>query len=433
MQPKSFGLQQRRPWEPRTLSATHIAEEFVDTAYQEQLQHRRKRNEQEGKRTRTNSTERRTVEALVLDVLAHQLTEEDPGGVSIRLDTNWLRGSHPRPTAVNTGVRDRLTDLSATGWLLVNKGNNHGKGQLTTISAGPRLNYIAQERGLSIGDLKRDLAHTNEVFLSRRTVVGDKVERVRVQFQATKETEVLRAQVQKLNHLFASTEIAQLGSDNLPIDLSRRVVHRSFMDGRFDRGGRLGGSAFWLNLRKDRRRQDLILREEAIAEVDLVAALPAIAYGLEGRTMWDDPYSPPSLDHVPRGPLKTAFVTFLWAQFNRRHGRFPSEVSLELPKELTYAQVYDALCRHNQLIAHYLGAESPRGSELMWHESEIIIDSTLRCYDQGFPALPIHDALVVPVSCAKAATKALSDAFISRLKVSPMITHQSFGREAQHA
>jgi hypothetical protein len=437
MDPFSVATDRHRPWEPRTKALTNRCNSLVDLAHEEQLQSRRERNGQVDKATRSSASERRTVEALVLDVLSHSLSAEHELPLSIHLGTDWLRGGHKRPTAVNSGVRERLTDLEIAGWLRVTKGNNHGSGRLTTLSPGPRLIWASEQYRVTLTDIGRELEAADEVILRGSKLSAARVDRLeareRIRFEEGEATAALRKGVQRLNETFASARLDQRSTSNPPIDLSRRIVQRTFLDGRFDRGGRLGGSAFWLNLRKDRRRQDLLLDGEPIAEVDLVAALPAIAYGIEGRTMWEDPYSPDELDDVPREPLKTAFVVFLWDRYRPKTGRFPQEVYQGLPKGLTYEKIYQALCRHNQPIADYLGAESPRGAELMLHESEIIIDATFRCFAQGFVALPIHDALVVPASKAELARQALSDAFVARFKVAPMITHQTFGPEPAYA
>ena len=425
-----------RLWEPRTKALSDRSHSLVDLACEEQLQSRRRRNQQAGKSARSSTSERRTVEALVLDVLSHQLSAEHEMPLSIHLGTDWLRGGHKRHMAVNSGVRERLVDLEATGWLRVTKGNNHGTGRLTTLSPGPRLMWASDQYRVELIDIGRDLEATDEVILRGSKLpsaeYGQLEARERIRFEEDQDTARLREELQSLNELFASARLEQRTHRKPPIDLSRRIVQRTFLDGRFDRGGRLGGSAFWLNLKKDRRRQDLMLDGEPIAEVDLVAALPAIAYGIEGRTMWEDPYSPDELDGVPRSPLKTALVVFLWDRYKPKTGRFPQQVYAELPNGVTYERVYQAFRRHNEPIAHFLGAE-PRGAELMWHESEIIIDATFRCFDAGFSALPIHDALVVPASKREQAFHALSDAFIARFKVAPMVTQEVFGREGAHA
>jgi hypothetical protein len=433
MDPVSQSKTRHRPWEPRTKALTQRANALVDIALEDQLKSRRERNSRQGTATRVGTKERRTVEALILDVLCNHLADGPDAPLGIHLGNDWLRGGHDRPEAVNAGVRKRIIDLETSGWLLVSKGNNHGRGRLTSLHAGPVLHWAADSLDVGLSDITRELVSADEIILRGEKPSSDygpsREARERIHFAETVETELLRHQVRRLNEHFATVQLDQLQGSEEPIDLSRRIVNRAFLDGRFDRGGRLGGAAFWLTLEKDRRRNHLLIDGEPIAEVDLTAAHPAIAYGLEGLVMEHDPYCPPELADIPRETLKLASMVFLWDRYKPRSGRFPGKIYEGLPEGVTYGQVYEALLRHNQPIADYLGNAEPRGAELMWHESEIIIDATVRCFDAGISALPIHDALVVPVSKAEKAQRLLSEAFEARLGVAPMVSLKSFEKE----
>lgn len=195
---------------------------------------------------------------------------------------------------------------------------------------------------------------------------------------------------------------------------------RSFLDGVFNRGGRLKGVAFWLHAAKEHRRRALRIDGEPIAELDLKSATPTIAYALEGLPLPHDPYVPPDFDNVPRDVMKQAFMKFLW-DAPKKGARLPQEVAEHISGSRKLSRVLAALKRHNAPIAHFIYAEEPRGAELMFHESEVIIQATFKCFADGVPVLPLHDALLVPMSKKDKARDCFSQAFLDRLGVLPVI------------
>jgi hypothetical protein len=207
-------------------------------------------------------------------------------------------------------------------------------------------------------------------------------------------------------------------------------VSRVFLDGSFERGGRLGGAAFWLSLRKPIRRRSLRIDGEPIAEVDLQAAMPSIAYALEGQSALHDPYTLEAAPDIPRAAVKLVLMQMLWTPITV-HSRLPQAARELVPSKYRASDVFAAIRRHNAPIGVRLGAAQPCGAELMWHESEIIIGATLSCFEEGFSALPLHDALLVPASRAELAKGVLMSAFRSRLGVAPIVKVQVFG-EAAH-
>ncbi len=114
-------------------------------------------------------------------------------------------------------------------------------------------------------------------------------------------------------------------------------------------------------------------------------------------------------------------MKFLW-DLPKKGARLPNSVSDHIEGPDKHRRVYEAMCRYNEPIAKYLLAEEPQGARFMFDESEIIISATERCYEAGITALPLHDALIVPVSKADAAKSIFEGAFKDRLGVLPVIT-----------
>lgn len=386
----------------------------------DQKQERKRRT---GTDVRMKKEERASVEALISDVVAHALADHHALDLSVSLSNEALSG---KALALNRGVRDRLADLQATGWLGVLKGKNYGVTQRTTLKAGPKLLRRMAELGVSLADIGRQMPDEGDL-IELRGIKGEDEEgspeeaREILKVPDTIETTQLRAQVKRLNGLFSNADIQQVSTEHAPMDIHRRFVRRYFLDGSFACGGRLNGPAFWLSVEKVRRRSGLRLEGEPIAELDLKSAMPSIAYAHEGLEIPHDPYVPPEFSGVPRDELKKAMMKFLW-DIPKKGGRLPATVSPYIPGEDKHRRVYEAMCRHNQPIAKYLLAEEPQGSRFMFDESEIIISATERCYAAGISALPLHDALIVPLSKAAAAKSLFEDAFRERLGVPPVIT-----------
>ncbi|HBH89769.1 hypothetical protein [Ponticaulis sp.] len=405
-----------RSWDPYANALTEKAKAICEEALQDQFDERRRRS---ANALRKTNREKSTVEALICDVVAHTLADAHALDLSIALSNEALTGK--KAPAINRGVPDRLKDLQATGWLKVELGKNYGEAKRSTLKAGDKLLLRMKELGVTIDDVGRHSSHAEDLVELRGAKRESDGSREILKVPDTSETQRLKEQVRRLNECFAAARIDQVSTEHPSIDTHRRSVRRYFLDGSLVCGGRLTGPAFWLSVEKVRRRSGLLLDGEPIAELDLKSAMPSIAYAHEGLVIPHDPYVPLEFSYVPRDELKIAMMKFLW-DVPKKGARLPNSVSHHVKGPDKHRRVYEAMCRHNEPIAKYLLAEEPQGARFMFDESEIIINATERCYEAGITALPLHDALIVPVSKADAGMSIFEGAFKDRLGVLPVIT-----------
>jgi hypothetical protein len=73
------------------------------------------------------------------------------------------------------------------------------------------------------------------------------------------------------------------------------------------------------------------------------------------------------------------------------------------------AEIVDAIMRRHQPIAHWFCSDA--GVRLMRIDSELILAALQAVNDAGDPALPIHDALIVPARCADSAAAKMVESF----------------------
>lgn len=214
------------------------------------------------------------------------------------------------------------------------------------------------------------------------------------------EAELLRGQVDTINDGLVKASIAYLG--NTSVDVGDRFMVRHFSHPvgvdhpSFDYGGRLFGGC-WQNMGRN-QRQNLRIDGEAVAELDYGQVFPRLAYALAGAAPpEDDLYLLPELMDEQGSPyregVKRGMNALLWGT-----RRWNDEITPLLPKSWTSTRLRKALSDHHPAIAHLLTPEAITGHRLSRMESNIIVAVTLACLSEGITALPIHDAVLVPVS-----------------------------------
>lgn len=411
------------PWEPSTVPVSSRARALVLEAVEDQFQAKLKLKAAEGVAARRSHGAKRekeiiTVGALVLDVLAHHQIRT-PNPLIITLNQTWLSAGPGELLARNRTVTERLKYLDAAGWVLKRSIALNGR-SVTALVPGQELVSAAKRLSVSLEDIGVSEAPPEIELKGEKPKDEDFPSRPLLKFKTTKETARTHNQLVRLSDYIAKASLEGVETDGVVVDTRKRRIVRSFLDGSFQRGGRLGGPAFWLNLPRKLRRTDLRIDGEPIAEVDVRAMMPSIAYALNGAVPEGDPYTLEVDPEIPRGAVKISMMQLLWCHVSNRTPLAP-EARMATPSEHKAKEVFQFIKDRNAPIAELLGRPDPIGAELMWHEGEIIIEATLRCFEEGFTALPLHDAFLTSCSAAGRAEEILGEAFKDRLGVSPTV------------
>lgn len=236
-----------------------------------------------------------------------------------------------------------------------------------------------------------------------------------------------------------------VGQDIQPAHLHHRFV-RVFGEGDkdgadFSKGGRLyshGIGKGYQNVRKHIRRA-MMISGEAIAEVDLRASYLTILHQRMGVPLpADDPYDMPD---VPRGIVK------MWVSITLGNGGFhkkwPPESKdryaddeetkgRDLQADHPFGKTQRKILEHLPLLEEW--AKNPIGwGELQFIESTAVIAAVKTlALDHDIPALPLHDALMVPESKADIAARCLFENFFKHVGICPHITVSTHRKVAEH-
>jgi hypothetical protein len=207
------------------------------------------------------------------------------------------------------------------------------------------------------------------------------------------------------------------------VDIGDRTLRRYF-NGSFEAGGRLFGG-FWQPLGKKVRLGGITIKGERVCELDFGQMAPRIAYNIAGATppsgdLYDIPGLGTARDQVREG-IKATLNAIMYSRSPLT--RFPKNSRNGLRGK--FPDVLDAIGRHHRGIAplFFTGV----GMKTMFVESEVLIDVLLALMDKGVIALPIHDAILVPVTAADLADTTMRKVFTSHtgLDINVQVLHTS--------
>lgn len=225
--------------------------------------------------------------------------------------------------------------------------------------------------------------------------------------------------VERLNGYLSSQRISGLAFAGL-----RRIFNNGdVLPYGWDKGGRyysLPVGHRYEAWNSQRRYESVTLNGEAVTEVDLRASHLTLLHGLLG-VPFDANEDPYDIDGWPRAVIKAWVSQAIgasnpgpkqWSEDaeddyeNERPGRWMGD---EFPIREVRAAVTN---RHPVLVD--LGVCGVDALDLQFHEAEILTAAmeTLM-FEHDVPALPVHDALIVPVSAADLAQRTLQAAFVS--------------------
>jgi hypothetical protein len=165
---------------------------------------------------------------------------------------------------------------------------------------------------------------------------------------------------------------------------------------------------FWQQLKKEERLHGLRIAAERATELDYGQVGPRLLYGKKGLAFSADEdlyYIPRFADR--RAGIKKVMNAMIFS--TEPLARFPAETKALFHRNDKIAHVTSSIeDRHPEISdLFYQG----HGHEIQFVESQILIAVLLGLKRQGVVALPIHDAIMVPLANAELATDIMLDAF----------------------
>lgn len=233
-----------------------------------------------------------------------------------------------------------------------------------------------------------------------------------------------RAEMKEINDWIARFDLAQLdGAGTLiPLDASQKFLRRIFSGG-FEANGRLYGGA-WENM-PGVERWRLRLQGEEIAILDYGQMFLRLLYAQRRMT-------PPPGDLYDVSGLKghrEGVKKLINALLHRDKlpVRYPTDEDVDggslenlFPQGMSVDAAVAAIREKHPKIATEFGTK--KGYSLAFRESEILIATLRACKEADLSALPLHDALIAPVSRAEDAAKIMREVFVKRTKAKASIS-----------
>ncbi len=235
----------------------------------------------------------------------------------------------------------------------------------------------------------------------------------------------LRDEMQEINEALDNADLSlSLRSSEPLIDVGDRWLRRVFNNGLrdFRHGGRLAGG-FWMGLPKEVRRTAMTIAGEPVAELDYASMMPRLLYAHCGKTFPADadPYVINGLPAKCRPGVKSLFAALLYGPTALR--RWPRNVSKKFPPRSSLDTVINSLRTQHPAVADCFGTMV--GFELLRKESDILVAVMRSCLAQGIITLPIHDALLCPVSTADRVQNLMLSVFESQTGMRGAVTKES--------
>lgn len=288
--------------------------------------------------------------------------------------------------------------------------------------ASPVLLTMTQRHGVTVSDIEHHYSKTSnsvatDTVLLRASSSRKQKGRLR-KAPATEEFKGLQAQVASINAIYVKYHFE---------GMSNPTVHRLFNCAddpetyQFNKGGRLYGD--FQNNDPDERKK-IRIDGEPVIELDLKASHLTILYHITETPMPEgDLYH---VEGLPRAVVKAAITTMMgrgmatfskWSEDMRNHiadgcgeealrkaqtlrSRFPAKATCDKVKE-----------RHGAALNH-LSKGNLDWADLQFVESQVLIDAILDLGENhGVPALPVHDAIIVPQKDVEVSRRCLQDAF----------------------
>lgn len=350
------------------------------------------------------------VHAVIADLMHRALTVPE-GWVTVPLSKRVLSRQTRYGSPVLSKMLPTVLRYLSTPeleWVELNKGYRHPfdgyANRQSTMRAGLPLLRRIRAGGLTLADLGLDQGQETIILKAAKQGHWDNGDWL--DYEDTETTRLYRAHMERINAALAAADVGYWGTSKKPVDEDDRFLRRIFNNGSFEQGGRLFGG-FWQDLSKAERASGLVIQGEEIVTLDYAQMALRIVYGLAKVTPpAGDAYLIPGYE-LHRTGMKKLFNAMLFA--DEPLGRFPRGLRDLFPRRASLANAVGALTTAHAPIASLL--TSGVGMKAMFIESRILVAVLLSLIEDGIPALPIHDALIVAKSKSTAAQERMLSIF----------------------
>ncbi len=396
-----------RPFDPWRRPASEKAEEVVRwtiSIFEQREKLRCLRQRQ--RRPADQKVMEETVAALVCDTVHRELTV--PGGRVMLPLSNQRLGTRSRYRAPVFSKRlPHILELLDGDVLDQRKGHRgyFGRAEQTTVALADRFKGVVASQGIGLGDLRQEQG--GELLILKRSKEDFWNGGVAVEYAETPATEAFRAELQRINARLASLDLGfHEDHPRAPkVDVRERTLRRIFNNSRFDHGGRLWGG-FWQELSKRDRAAALTLDSDRAVTLDYRQMGPRLLYARAGMRPPTDCYAVPGYERYRSGWKKLLNALFFAGPELKR---LPQGTAGLLPPRIGVHRAVQLLLEHNAPIAPLI--QEDIGFEVMFTESEVLIDALLELESREIAALPIHDAVIVPEDLHEEAAEVLAEVF----------------------
>jgi hypothetical protein len=230
-------------------------------------------------------------------------------------------------------------------------------------------------------------------------------------YRDTRETRRLRKDLERVNESLARLQIEIPGAEwrgqhlfvgqSCLLPTPANTMRRIFSRGSFALHGRAYG--WWQSIPKT-PRASMTLNGETVAEADYSALHASILYSEANIKFTGDPYD---IDGFDRPEVKLGFNIAINAK-NERAAIAALAEHLGVGRNRANKVIAAIRHRHQPIGRHFC---NDTGVRLMRIDSELILSALRGLNAVGDPALPIHDALLVPARCANQAAAKMVESF----------------------
>jgi len=369
------------------------------------------------------------VEAIVADLFHARCTGKDAIGVHCSPASAWMRKPYRHDEVQTSRLSPLLNEMEDARIIRIKRGSQFA-GMVSRVSFGPWLAKQFSARLWSLADIGCAGRGPQSIVLKEgKDANGNGVT---IAYRDTPAIRALRQDLLALNEWIAGFDISIRleGSDRSirELDSRDRTLHRVFNNASFQSHGRLYGG-FWINMHRDERWR-IRLDGEPLAYVDFKSLNVQLCYARTQKPLPEGDlyeWAETRNNNLKRNTVKAV----LNARLNGYRGgsKYPALKNGDpadlypTPKSYRPNTMLEEIARHHRPIAGLLGqrvqfkthnhypVSAAIGHALTHTESEILLDALRRCRAEAIPALPVHDALLVPVSRCKRATEILAEAF----------------------